>query len=234
MPASSAPGERPVVFILDCDNTLLDNDALKADLADRLRALLGPQRDAAFWRAYEAVRDETGTVDYPLTIERFRPILRDDALLEGVRAVVMDYPFDQRVYPDALPALAHLRAIGLPTIVSDGDQVYQPLKIRRSGLAEAVEGRVLVYVHKEAHLDEIIELWPADFYVMIDDKARILSATKARLPDRFVTMHVRQGHYGLAPVTATPPPDLTLDHIGDLRGLTPDVLRPHLVVPRTT
>ena len=146
----------------------------------------------------------------------------------------MDYPFDQRVYPDALPALAHLRAIGLPTIVSDGDQVYQPLKIRRSGLAEAVEGRVLVYVHKEAHLDEIIELWPADFYVMIDDKARILSATKARLPDRFVTVHVRQGHYGLAPVTATPPPDLTLDHIGDLRGLTPDVLRPHLVVPRTT
>jgi FMN phosphatase YigB (HAD superfamily) len=233
MPASSAPGERPVVFILDCDNTLLDNDALKADLADRLRALLGPQRDSAFWRAYEAVRDEAGTVDFPLTIERFRPILHDDTLLEGVRAVVMDYPYDQRVYPETLAAVAHLHAIGLPTIVSDGDQVYQPLKIERSGLAAAVEQRVLVYVHKEEHLDEIMALWPADFYVMVDDKTRILSATKARLPDRFVTVHVRQGHYGLAPVTTTPPPDLTLDHIGDLRGLTPDILRPHLITPRT-
>jgi hypothetical protein len=214
--------------MLDCDNTLLDNDALKADLADRLRALLGPHRDSAFWRLYEDVRAETGTVDYPLTIERFRAVLGDETLLEAVRAIVMDYPFALRLYPDALATLAHLRTIGQPTIVSDGDQIYQPLKIARSGLAAAVEQRVLIYIHKEVHLDEIAARWPAEFYVMVEDKAQILSATKARLPDRFVTIHVRQGHYGLEPVTSTPAPDLTIGRIGDLRGLTLDTVRQHL------
>ena len=214
--------------MLDCDNTLLDNDALKADLADRLRVLLGPHRDSAFWRLYEDVRAETGTVDYPRTIERFGAVLGDETLLEAVRAVVMDYPFALRLYPDALATLAHLSTIGQPTIVSDGDQVYQPLKIARSGLAAAVEQRVLIYVHKEVHLDEIAVRWPAEFYVMVEDKAQILSATKARLPDRFVTIHVRQGHYGLEPVTSIPAPDLTIDRIGDLRSLTLDTMRRHL------
>lgn len=216
------------VFIMDCDNTLLDNDALKADLSSRLRALLGPERNARLWTIYEHVRAETGVVDYPRTIERFAPEEHDDKLLEAVKAVVMDYPFAERLYPETLPTLAHVRTIAFPTIVSDGDQVYQPLKIQRSGLAAAVDEHVLVYAHKQQHLDEIMALWPALFYVMVDDKASILADTKAQYPDRFVTVWVRQGHYGLEPNVPTPAPDVTLARIGDVRGLRLDTLRAHL------
>ncbi len=218
----------PAVFILDCDNTLLNNDALKADLSTRLAALLGPQRNAQLWTIYEHVRAETGVVDYPRTIERFAAEIHDDRLIAAVTAVVMDYPFSERLYPETLPTLAHLRAIALPSIVSDGDQVYQPLKIQRSGLAAAVEENVLVYAHKQEHLDEIMALWPAPFYVMVDDKARILADTKAQYPERFVTVWVRQGHYGLEPNVPAPAPDVTLAHIGDLRAWSLDALRARL------
>jgi FMN phosphatase YigB (HAD superfamily) len=137
----------------------------------------------------------------------------------------MDYPFAERVYPGALETLAYLRRIAFPAIVSDGDGVYQPLKIERAGLAAAVEGHVLIYVHKEEHLDEILARWPAPFYVMVDDKQRILSATKARMPDRFVTVHVRQGHYGIDPERFDPAPDLSIAHIADLRGFSLAELR---------
>ena len=217
----------PAVFIMDCDNTLLDNDALKADLSTRLRALLGPERNARLWAIYEQVRAETGVVDYPRTIERFAAEAHDDQLIAAVMAVVMDYPFAERLYPETLTTLAHVRAIAFPSIVSDGDQVYQPLKIQRSGLAAAVEQHVLVYAHKEDHLDEIMALWPAPFYVMVDDKAGILAATKAKYPDRFVTVWVRQGHYGMEPNVPTPAPDVTLAHIGDLRAWRLDTLRAH-------
>lgn len=225
---SVAGGVGPAVFIMDCDNTLLDNDALKADLSTRLRALLGPERNARLWAIYEQVRAATGVVDYPRTIERFAAEVHDDKLIAAVMAVVMDYPFAEQLYPDSLATLAHLRAIAFPTIVSDGDQIYQPLKIQRSGLAAAVDHHVLVYAHKEQHLDEIMALWPAPFYVMVDDKASILAATKAKYPARFVTVWVRQGHYGMELSVPTPPPDVTLDHIGDLRALGLDALRQHL------
>jgi FMN phosphatase YigB (HAD superfamily) len=221
----SSGSEEPAVFIMDCDNTLLDNDALKADLSSRLGALLGPQRNARLWEIYEQVRAETGVVDYPRTIERFRAEMDDDNLITAVLAIVMDYPFAERLYPDALATLEHLRSIAFPTIVSDGDQVYQPLKIARSGLAAAVEGHVLVYAHKDEHLDEIMALWPAPFYVMVDDKASILAATKAQYPGRFVTVWVRQGHYGIELTVPTPAPDVTLAHIGDLRAWGLDALR---------
>ncbi len=213
-------GERPAVFLLDCDNTLLDNDALKADLDVRLRAFLGESLVERFWVVYEGVRGLRGTVDFPLTFERFREDLPDGATLERVRSIIMDYPFAEHVYPATLSTLRYLRRIGLPAIVSDGDSVYQPRKIERSKLADAVEGRVLVYVHKEEHLDEILARWPSDLYVMVDDKARILSATKERFPDRFVTVHVRQGHYGTDPERFAVPPDVSIEHIGDLRDIS--------------
>lgn len=209
--------EHPV-FILDVDNTLLDNDAIKADYDQRLRGLLGFDLIQRFWETYEEVREETGTVDYPLTLERFRADCPDTALLEQARALIMDYPFAERLYADTLATLAHLRQIGEPAIVSDGDQVYQALKIEQSGLRAAVEGRVLIYVHKEDHLSTIMARWPSTLYVMVDDKARILAATKAQLPDRFVTVHVRQGHYGLETEQYTPPPDISTAGIGDLQG----------------
>lgn len=211
-----APRERPV-FILDVDNTLLDNDAIKADYDRRLRGLLGSDLLQRFWETYEEVREETGTVDYPLTLERFRADCPDTAVLEQARALIMDYPFAERLYPDTLATLAHLRQIGRPAIVSDGDQVYQALKIEQSGLRAAVEGHVLIYVHKEDHLSAIMTRWPSMLYIMVDDKARILAATKAQLPDRLVTVHVRQGHYGLETEQYTPPPDISTASIGDLR-----------------
>lgn len=220
--------ENTAVFILDCDNTLLDNDAVKADTEARLRSLLGDELTERFWRLYEQVRAKTGTVDYPLTLEGFAGEVGDADLMARVRSAVMEYPFAERLYPGALETLAHLARLGLPTIVSDGDTVYQPMKIEMSGLAAAVGGRVLIYVHKEDHLDEIMRRWPSRLYVMVDDKLRILSATKARLPDRFVTVHVRQGHYGYDPLTTQPGPDITLDHIAQLQGLTLDDLRRHL------
>lgn len=220
--------ENAAVFMLDCDNTLLDNDALKADTDARLRALLGDDLTERFWRVYEEVRAKTGTVDYPLTLEGFAGDVGDADLMARVYAAVMEYPFTRCLYPGALETLAHLSTLGLPTIISDGDMVYQPMKIERSGLAAAVGGRVLIYVHKEDHLDEIMERWPSALYVMVDDKLRILTAIKARLPRRFVTVHVRQGHYGLDPNHADPGPDITVDHIADLRGLTLDDFRRHL------
>lgn len=208
--------DAPVVFLLDCDNTLLDNDALKADVDQRLMALLGPALAHAFWELYEAVRLEADLVNYPVVLERFAALCPDAALRERVRAVVMDYPFAGRIYPDTPATLTHLRAIGRPAILSDGDPFYQPLKIERSGLADEVDGRVLVYAHKEEHLEEVMARWPGSFYVAVDDKARILAEMKRRHPRRFVTIHVRQGHYGAEQVTFDPAPDVSLAGIGDL------------------
>lgn len=218
----------PAAFIFDVDNTLLDNDALKEDLDTRLRAMLGEELNQRFWQVYEQVRAETGTVDFPLTFERFCPYLQSDEELARVRSLIMDYPFAERLYPGALSLLQYVRSIAFASIVSDGDSVYQPLKIERSGLAAAVEGHVLIYVHKEEHLDEIMRLWPAPFYVMVDDKARILSATKKLWPDRFVTIHVRQGHYGIDPERFDPAPDITVDGIADVRRFSLADLRRHL------
>src|SRR5439155_14220188 len=141
-----------------------------------------------FWQEYEEVRRLTGVVDLPLTFERFASSVPRAGVIDQVRALVMDYPFERRLYPDTLDTLRYLRAIGLPTIVSDGDTAYQPRKIERSGLAEAVNWQVVIYAHKEDHLSEIMERWPGRYYVMVDDKARILAALKRLQPDRLVTV----------------------------------------------
>jgi hypothetical protein len=216
----------PAVFILDCDNTLLDNDAVKADMDAQLKELLGEALTARFWQTYEEVRRQRGVVDLPMTFTAFRPDLRDDATLEQVRAAIMDYPFASRLFPQTLATVDYLRTLGVPVIVSDGDTVYQPRKIEQSGLGAAVLGQWAVYTHKEDHLAEVMSRWPADFYVMLDDKARILAETKRRLPDRFVTAQILQGHY--AGQAYSPAPDLTLDHIGDVQSLELPTLRGYL------
>jgi FMN phosphatase YigB (HAD superfamily) len=227
----SAAQPARVVFFLDCDNTLLDNDALKDDLAARLHALLGGALAARFWQEYEAVRSDEDGVDLPATFERFRTDCSDERLLARVRATVMDYPFAARLFPATLDTLAYLNQIGTPVILSDGDPVYQPRKIELSGLAAAVDGRVAIYMHKEAHLEEVMVRWPAPFYVMVDDKPRILATLKSHYPDRFVTVQILQGHYANAGETFTPGPDLRLADIGDLRSVPLDRLANFLIKP---
>jgi FMN phosphatase YigB (HAD superfamily) len=222
------PSSDPIVFLLDCDNTLLDNDTLKADMAAQLRALLGQDLSERFWQEYEEVRRLTGIVDLPLTFERFAPQLPNAELIHHVQSLVMDYPFERRLFPDTLETLRYLRDIGLPAIVSDGDTVYQPRKIERSGLAAAVNWQVVIYAHKEDHMSEILARWPGRYYVMVDDKARILAACKRAMPDRFVTVQVMQGHYAGASTQFAPPPDITIAHIGELRALEPADLARHL------
>lgn len=217
-----------VVFLLDCDNTLLDNDALKDDMSAQLRSLLGDALAEQFWGEYEEVRRLTGIVDLPLTFERFGLHCPDELIMSRVRSIVMDYPFASRVYPETFAVLRYLRSLGEPVIVSDGDTAYQPRKIEQSGLAAAVDWQVVIYAHKENHLQEIEQRWPARFYVMVDDKARILASTKRLIPDRVVTVQVMQGHYAQATAAFAPPPDLTIARIGDLQSLTLTTLAAHL------
>lgn len=219
----------PIVFLLDCDNTLLDNDALKDDLDARLRALLGPSLAERFWEVYEEVREETGVVDLPLTFTRFAPLCPSPEVAQQVESTFMDYPFPERLYPEALATLAYLRTIGEPVILSDGDTVYQPRKITASGIAAAVDEQVMIVDHKENYIGEVMRRWPASFYVVVDDKGRILAALKAALPDRFVTVQVMQGHY--AQSEYLPAPDIRIEDIGELRRYTPADLARHLGAP---
>jgi hypothetical protein len=217
-----------VVFLLDCDNTLLDNDAVKTDMDAQLRELLGIPMAETFWREYEDVRRLTGTVDLPLTFERVEERHPDPASAALLRSIIMDYPFASRVFPETMATLAYLKTLGLPTIVSDGDSVYQPHKIEHSGLAAAVNWQAVIYIHKEDHIDEIMARWPAPFYVVVDDKGRILTALKSRMPDRFVTVHVAQGHYAQTAAPEALPPDISIASIGELRDFTIADFRAHL------
>ena len=217
-----------VVFLLDCDNTLLDNDAVKADMNAQLRDLLGVSMAETFWREYEEVRKLTGTVDLPLTFERVEERHPDPASAALLRSIIMDYPFASRVFPETMGTIAYLKNIGLPTIVSDGDSVYQPHKIEHSGLAAAVNWQAVIYVHKEDHIADIMARWPAPFYVAVDDKGRILTALKRSMPDRFVTVQVVQGHYAQSVPPETPPPDISIASIGELRSFTLADFRAHL------
>jgi FMN phosphatase YigB (HAD superfamily) len=184
-----------IAFLLDVDNTLIDNDIVKADLEERIHRFAGSQYAPSFWAEYEAVRDELDYVDVPLTLARFRAACPQVERFAELAAAVLFYPFENCLYESSLAVLAHLRKIGTVAIVSDGDPVFQPAKIARAGLAAAVDDRVLIYVHKEARLDDVCRQVPAELYVLVDDKPRILMAVKAVLGERVVTVHVRQGKY---------------------------------------
>ena len=208
-----------IVFLLDVDNTLLDNDRFAADLGAHLEQAFGTVERARYWTIYNALRAELGYADYLAALQKFRVGLDDDLpdLLQ-MSAFVLDYPFADRLYPQALEAIAHLRTFGSPVILSDGDVIFQPRKIQRSGIWDAVEGRVLIYLHKERMLDAMQRSFPASHYVMVDDKPQLLAAMKRALGGKLTTVFVRQGHYATESVNVVidPAPDLTIQRIGDL------------------
>jgi FMN phosphatase YigB (HAD superfamily) len=210
-----------VVFWLDVDNTLLDNDRFTEDLGARLERDFGPDQRARYFEIFKDVRTELGYADYLRSLQKFRLGLEEVPRLLLMSQFMLDYPFAERVYPGALAALQHLRALGRPLILSDGDMVFQPRKIQRSGLWQGVEGHVLIYVHKELMLTSIERRYPAAHYVMVDDKPTLLKAMKKLLGNRLTTVLVRQGHYATDAAVAEsasegPLPDLTLAGIRDL------------------
>ncbi len=207
-----------VVFLLDCDNTLLDNDRVQEDLRDHLASEFGAASRDRYWAILEELRSELGYVDYLGALQRYRLGVASDPELLRMSSFLIDYPFARRLYPGALDAIRHLGALGSTVVLSDGDVVFQPRKIQRSGLWTAVEGRVLIYIHKERMLDAVAERYPARHYVMVDDKLRILAAMKEIWGDRLTTIFPRQGHYALDPenVAAYPAADLTVERIADL------------------
>jgi len=207
-----------VVFLLDVDNTLLDNDRIVADLDDHLRREFGLESRDRYWTIFEALRGELGYADYLGALQRYRLGALHDPRLLLMSSFLVDYPFADRLYAGALDVIDRLRAWGPTVILSDGDVVFQPRKTQRSGLWGAVEGRVLIYVHKEQMLDDVESRYPARRYVMVDDKLRILAAMKKIWGDRLTTVFPRQGHYALDPksIAAFPAADLTVERIGDL------------------
>ena len=212
-----------LVFLLDVDNTLINNDQVKENLNTHLEVELGPKLTARFWEIYEQARQEKGVVDIPLSLRRLReqtpPSELDEQTFRHVQSIFDNYPFFYALYPHTLETLRHLRTIGLTVIVSDGDQFFQSEKIYRSDLAETVEGRVLIYTHKQQHLNEILQQYSADHYVMIDDKPDILVDSKAIMGQRLTTVFVQQGHYAKQ-VPGNFTPDISVLHIGDLRNFT--------------
>jgi FMN phosphatase YigB (HAD superfamily) len=191
---------------------------VQADLSEHLEREFGAENRDRYWKILEALREELGYTDYLGALQRYRLAAMNEPRLLCMSSYLVDYPFAERLYPGALEAIAHLRAFGPTVVLSDGDVVFQPRKIQRSGLWQAVEGRVLVYIHKERMLDEVARRYPARHYVMVDDKLRILAAMKAIWGNRLTTVFPRQGHYALDPeiLAAYPSADLAIERIGDL------------------
>ncbi len=206
------------IFLLDVDNTLLDNDRFAADLGERLEQAFGPSERARYWAIFGRLREQLGLADYLGSLQAFRTGLDDHPEMLAMSEFLLEYPFAARAFPRALEAVAHLGELGRPVVLSDGDIVYQPRKIQRSGIWDAVDGRVMIYLHKERVLDHMQERFPASHYVMVDDKPTLLAAMKSVLKGKLTTVFVRQGHYALAPEAGTvaPAPDMTIEAIGDL------------------
>jgi FMN phosphatase YigB (HAD superfamily) len=206
------------VFLFDVDNTLLDNDRVEQDLRTHLTEAFGAEQERRYWAIFESLRAESGYADYLGALQRYRvEHPRDPRLLE-VSTYLIDYPFAERLYPGALRALRSCQERAPVVLLTDGDVVFQPRKIERSGLGGAVAGHVLIYVHKEEMLDDVEARYPARHYVMVDDKLRILTTMQRVWGERLTTVFVRQGRYALDPQTVAsyPPADLTLERIGDL------------------
>jgi FMN phosphatase YigB (HAD superfamily) len=216
-------GTRDTVFLLDVDNTLLDNDRFSADLDARLDRDFGPVQRMRYRDIYAGLRDELGYADYLGALQAFRAGLDDDADLLEMSAFLLEYPFAERLYPQALETIAHLHTLATPVVLSDGDIVFQPRKIQRSGLWDAVQGRVLVYLHKERMLDAMQRRFPARHYVMVDDKPYLLASMKRVMGDRLTTVFVQQGHYARDSMgdAISPAPDMTIARIDELLHLTP-------------
>jgi FMN phosphatase YigB (HAD superfamily) len=203
--------------MLDVDNSLLDNDRFVAELDGWLDAAFGSEEAKRYWAIYASLRDEVGYADYLGAVQRFRAGLDDDPALLQISAYLLEYPFAQLLYPGALDAIAHVRTLGRPVIVSDGDIVFQPRKIQRSGLWDALNGDVLIYLHKQRALAAIQQRYPAGHYAMVDDKPHLLAEMKDAFGAKLTTVFVRQGHYAAASsVAVAPRPDIEIVHIAEL------------------
>lgn len=207
-----------VVFLFDVDNTLLDNDRVTDDLKRYLDQHVGHERQQCYWEFFEQLRSELGYADYLGALQRYRLAYPRDSGLLTVSHFLVDYPFAARLFPGALEVVEHVKQWGKAVILSDGDVVFQPLKIERSGLWQAFEGNVLIYIHKEQELDDVEKRFPAAHYVLIDDKLRILTAIKKIWGTKVTTVFPRQGHYAHDPkaLAGLPPADITIERIGDL------------------
>jgi FMN phosphatase YigB (HAD superfamily) len=216
----------PVVTLFDVDNTLLDNDRVTADLADYLEDRFGMPSARSYWEIFEQLRSELGYADYLGALQRYRITRDHDPRLLAMSFFLTDYPFAERLYPGALEAIRRAASWGPTVILTDGDAVFQPLKIKRSGLYDAVEGRALIYIHKEQELDQVERRYPAEHYLLVDDKLRILTAVKRIWSGRVTTVFPVQGHYALDPKVRAcyPEADVTVERIGDLASREIDAL----------
>ena len=207
-----------VTFLFDVDNTLADNDRVAADLQRHLASEIGAEGAQEYWRIFEQLRTELGYADYLGALQGYRAKHPRAPNLLCVSDFLINYPFAERLFPDALKVIQHVQQWGPAVILSDGDVVFQPLKISRSGLTNAVAGRVLIYVHKEQELDDVEQRYPAEHYVLVDDKLRILAAVKKFWRARVTTIFVRQGHYATDPkiLASYPAADISIGRIGDL------------------
>jgi len=210
-----------VVFLFDVDNTLLNNDAVTADIREYLEREVGPQRNKSYWTIFERLRSSLGYADYLGALQRYRREYPHDLHLLQLSRFLINYPFANRLYPNSLDAIQHVKKWGPVALLSDGDVVFQPRKVERSSLLQVVEGRAMIYVHKEKELNDVERRHPASHYVLVDDKLRILTAVKKIWRARVTTVFVRQGHYALDPkiLAKYPPADVDIQRIGDIVNL---------------
>ena len=208
----------PIVFLVDVDNTLVDNDGIQQDLKDHLEQTYGVAARDRYWRILEDLMVELGYRDYIGALQNFRVEHPREIELLAMSSYLMDYPFAERVYPNALEVLKHLRSLAPTVILSDGDVVFQPRKVERAGLAKVADGNVLIYIHKEEALEDVERRFPAEHYILVDDKLRILDAVKQVWGERVTTVLPRQGQYAhdAKVLSALPPADITIERIGDL------------------
>jgi FMN phosphatase YigB (HAD superfamily) len=222
-----------IVFLVDVDNTLLDNDSVQQDLKDHLERAYGADARDRYWRILEDLFSELGYRDYLGALQRFRAEHPLEVELLSMSDYLIDYPFADRLFPSALEVLRRLKGLAPTVILSDGDVVFQPRKVERAGLSEAVDGHVLIYIHKEESLDDVERRFPAEHYVLVDDKPRILAAVKRFWGDRVTTVFARQGSYARDPQTVgvLPPADLMIERIGDLLSFDLAQFRPTPPMP---
>ena len=216
----------PTVFLLDVDNTLLDNDRVTDDLRRYMEREIGAAAARRYFELFEELRNELGYADYLGALQRYRDGHPRDAHVLNVSHYLIEYPFANRLYPESLDVIDFLKTLGTVAILSDGDVVFQPRKVDRAGLWSAVDGNVLIYVHKEQMLEDVEQRLPAQHYVMVDDKLRILDAIKNVWGERVTTVFPRQGHYAADPeiLASYPPADVTVERIGDILRLGREVL----------
>jgi hypothetical protein len=213
-----------IVFLFDVDNTLLDNDRVSKDLRKFLANEVGEKRNNHYWEIFEKLRSELGYADYLGALQRYRVENPYDSHLLALSNYLINYPFANRLFPNSLDALEHCKQFGKVVILTDGDVVFQPRKIERSGLLEAVEKNILIYIHKEQELHDVERRYPAEHYVLVDDKIRILSAIKAIWGDKVTTVFPKQGHYALdeTEVAKYQKANISIERVGDILDLTID------------